>query len=53
MSEDPAPKPPKPLEVEVKNPRYEGATIEIVAGALLRRPKKADEGDGGDPQGDA
>ena len=51
MTEDPkppAPAPPKPLDVEVKNPRYEGATIEMVAKALLRRPRKPDRDDGGE-----
>ena len=49
----PSAKPPKPLDVDVKNPRYKGATIEIVARALLRRPKKGDQGDAREPQDDA
>ena len=31
---------PADIEVEVVNPRYEGATIEIVGRALLQRPPK-------------
>ena len=42
-TEKPAPKPPKRIKVDVKNPRYEGATIEMVADALLQRPRKADQ----------
>ena len=40
-----APKAPKhkDIEIEVVNPRYEGATIEMVVKAMLRRPKKAGE----------
>ena len=54
MSEDtkkPASKPPKSIKVDVKNPRYEGATFEMVVKAMLQRPKKADqpEGDGEPP----
>ena len=38
---------PADIEVEVLNPRYEGATIGMVVKAMLRRPRKADqEGDG-------
>ena len=40
-SKPPAPKPPKDIKVDVKNPRYEGATIEMVAKAMLQRPKKS------------
>ena len=44
MSEDPrntAPKPPPPdIEVDVINPRYEGATFEMVVKAMLQRPRK-------------
>ena len=50
MSKDPnppVPKPPTPIKADVKNPRYEGATFEMVVKAMLQRPKKADqEGDG-------
>ena len=42
-TEKPAPKPPKRIKVDVKNPRYGGATIEMVADALLQRPRKADQ----------
>ena len=33
---------PKPadIEVEVVNPRYEGATFEMVVRAMLQRPRK-------------
>ena len=44
MSKDPktpAPETPTPIKVDVINPRYEGATIEMVAKAMLQRPKKA------------
>ena len=41
----PAPKPPKDIKIDVKNPRYEGATPLMVARALLRRPKKDDQRD--------
>ncbi len=33
------PKPPA-VEVKVVNPRYEGATFEMVVKAMLQRPKK-------------
>ena len=36
----PTPKPPKDIEIEVVNPRYEGATFEMVVKAMLQRPKK-------------
>ena len=41
-----APKAPKPkdIEIEVVNPRSEGATIEMVVKAMLRRPRKDDKG---------
>ena len=35
-----APK-PKDIEIEVVNPRYEGATFEMVVKAMLQRPKKS------------
>lgn len=38
-----APKPSKDIPVDVKNPRYEGATIEMVAGTLLQRPREAEK----------
>ena len=34
-----APK-PKDIEIEVVNPRYEGATFEMVVKAMLQRPPK-------------
>ena len=40
----PASKPPKDIKVDVKNPRYEGATFEMVVKAMLQRPRK-----GGNP----
>ena len=52
MSKDtkpPAPKPPKNIKVDVRNPRYEGATIEIVVKAMLQRPRKSDQEGDGDP----
>ena len=39
----PAPNPPKDIEVDVKNPRYEGATFEMVVKAMLQRPRKSDQ----------
>ena len=42
-TKSPASKPPKDIKVDVKNPRYEGATIEMVAKAMLQRPRKAAE----------
>ena len=44
----PAPKRrPDGREVEVLNPRYEGATVEMVVKAMLQRPRKSgQEGDG-------
>ena len=50
MSKDPktpAPKlpPPADIEVDVVNPRYEGATIEMVVKAMLQRPKKPEPPD--------
>ena len=38
---------PDEIEVVVLNPRYAGATPAMVALALLQRPKKADQEDGG------
>ena len=34
---------PKPTEIkiDVVNPRYEGATVEMVVKAMLQRPKKS------------
>ena len=38
-----APKPPKDIKIEVVNPRYEGATFEMVVKAMLQRPRKSDQ----------
>ena len=40
---------PKPAEIkiDVVNPRYEGATFEIVVKAMLQRPKKDKKADKG------
>ena len=35
-----SPNPPNEIKVDVKNPRYEGATFEMVVKAMLQRPKK-------------
>ena len=40
-SKPPTPKHPKDIEIEVVNPRYEGATFEMVVKAMLQRPKKS------------
>ena len=42
-----APKAPKPkdIEIEVVNPRYEGATFEMVVKAMLQRPRKRPDQD--------
>ena len=47
------PKPPKNIKIEVVNPRYEGATFEMVVKAMLQRPRKAAEKPSGkdDPEG--
>ena len=42
----------KPKEPEILNPRYEGAMPGMVAKALMRPVKEADEGEDGDKQGD-
>ena len=34
---------PKTPKVVIRNPRYEGATFEMVVKAMLRRPRKADQ----------
>ena len=52
MSKDPrtpAPELPKPIKVDVINPRYEGATFEMVVKAMLQRPRKADQKDNDEP----
>ncbi len=38
-----APKPPTNIKIEVVNPRYEGATVEMVVKAMLQRPRKDDD----------
>ena len=45
-----APKPPKDIEIEVVNPRYEGATPIMVAKALLQRPKKDEQDEKDEPE---
>ena len=44
-TEKPAPKPPKNIKVDVINPRYEGATFEMVVKAMLQRPRKRPDQD--------
>ena len=42
----PAPKPPPAdIEIEVLNPRYEGATFEMVVKAMSQRPRKRPDQD--------
>ena len=49
-SKTPAPKRrPDGREVEVLNPRYEGATVEMVVKAMLQRPRKSDQDGDGEP----
>ena len=50
-----APKAPKPkdIEIEVVNPRYEGATPIMVAKALLQRPKKDEKDEPEDEDADS
>ena len=48
MIKDPKP-PPADIKVDVVNPRYEGATFEMVVKAMLQRPEKADQSGDGDP----
>ena len=55
MSKDPkppVPKPPTPIKADVKNPRYEGATIETVVKAMLQRPPKKKKAKGEEPETD-
>ena len=51
MSKKPTPL-PTDIEIDVVNPRYEGATFEMVVKAMLRRPRKSDQGGDGDPSGE-
>ena len=37
------------MDIEVVNPRYKGATFEMVVKALLQRPRKADQEEDGEP----
>ena len=37
------------IEIEVANPRYEGATFEMVVKAMLQRPRKEKKAKGGEP----
>ena len=48
----PAPKPPEDIKVDVKNPRYEGATFEMVVKAMLQRPPKEKKAKGEEPETD-
>ena len=34
----PASNPPRDIKVDVRNPNYEGATLEMVVKAMLQRP---------------
>ena len=45
------PKPPA-VEVKVVNPRYEGATFEMVVKAMLQRPRKRPDQDDDEPTDD-
>ena len=47
MTTDPKPPAPKPqpADIEVINPRYEGATFEMVVKAMLQRPKRPEPPD--------
>ena len=47
-----APKAPKNIEIEVVNPRYEGATFEMVVKAMLQRPPKEKKAKGEEPETD-
>ena len=47
-----APKPPKAIKIEVVNPRYEGATFEMVVKAMLQRPPKEKKAKGEEPETD-
>ena len=38
-----APRSPKNIPVKIRNPRYEGATPEMVGKVLLQRPPKAEK----------
>ena len=51
-TEKPAPKPPKNIKVDVINPRYEGATFEMVVKAMLQRPRKRPDQDDDEPTDD-
>ena len=55
MSKDtkkPASKPPMRIKVDVVNPRYEGATIEMVVQAMLQRQPKEKKAKGEGPETD-
>ena len=55
MSKDPkppVPKPPTPIKADVKNPRYEGATFEMVVKAMLQRSPKEKKAKGEEPETD-
>ena len=46
-TDKPAETDPDDIKIDVINPRYKGATPAVVALALLQRPKKAEQEDGG------
>ena len=48
----PAPESPKNIKVGVINPRYEGATFEMVVKAMLQRPPKEKKAKGDGPETD-
>ena len=43
---------PAEIKIEVVNPRYEGATFEMVVKAMLRRPPKEKRAKGEEPETD-
>ena len=40
---------PAYMDIKAVNPRYEGATFEMVVKAMLQRPRKSDQEGDGDP----
>ena len=44
---------PANTDIEVVNPRYEGSTFEMVADALLQRPRKRPDQDDDEPTDDS
>ena len=43
---------PMPIKIDVKNPRYEGATFEMVVKAMLQRPPKDENAKDKEPEAD-